>query len=158
MDDDYEDDDRDEREDDEMENENSTDHKIALDVMTIALNKPEAIETIAAAFGSSKDPVQIVSGIIASVMEASVDQLESRGIGLDPNIWLQEDGVVEDVIDEIDRIANMEGFDIPDDQKVAIWEGVVQNLMAQFEAQQSGGQGQQPAGPPPTPQMAGGMA
>lgn len=141
----------------------STDEKIALDVATIAVNKPEALDTIKAAFGESKDPVLIVSSIIASVMEASVDQLDKRGIQLDPNVWLKDNGVVEQLIEEIDRLANLEGLDIPDDQKSAIFDGVVANLEQQFAAVQQGGAPQQPqqaggpppSGPPPVPMMGG---
>jgi len=139
-----------------------TDAEIAANVGTVILNQPAGIDLVSQAFSESEDPSLIVGTILVEIIQASTDLLAEKGLEIDPRAWMSKDGAIEKLIDEVDRIANMSGFDVPDEVKDDIFMDVAELIKAKFQEEQMAMEqppqeemGPPQGGQPPMPMMGG---
>jgi hypothetical protein len=132
------------------------DIRIAFGLMASTLLEEEGQEGIIEAVNQT-NPVIPLATMIASVLGEVAKGLQGTEYDVDPNVWLEEGGAVDQVIDMIDEMAGPLG----DDVKAAILSDVTDQikLMAQEEqgAQQMPPQGMAPQMAPPMPMQQGGV-
>lgn len=137
------------------------DKKIAAAMLTNAFLSEEGEQSVVAAL-SSPEPQKALAMVIAQLMEMALTESFNTDTPMSPEVWLMEDGAIDEAEDDIEKVAEANGVELPDD----FIEGVIDNVAVllqkrgeqgaamEQQQQQQPGQGQPPAGPAP---MMGGM-
>lgn len=137
------------------------DKKIAASMLTQAFLSEKGEESLVVAL-QSPEPTKAVAVIIAQLMEMALTDTMNTRTPMSPEVWLMEDGAIDEAADDIEAVAQANGIDIGDDDQFI--ESVIDNVAmilqkrgeegAAMEAQGGGGP------PPPAPmpgQPTGGM-
>ena len=137
------------------------DKKIAASMLTQAFLSEQGEESLVVAL-QSPEPAKAVAVIIAQIMEMALTDTMNTDTPMSPEVWLMEDGAIDEADDDIEAVARANGIDLGDDDQFI--ESVIDNVAmilqkrgeegAAMEAQGGGG----PPSPAPMPgQPMGGM-
>jgi hypothetical protein len=128
------------------------DVKIAYGLMASALMEDAGIQGINEAM-NQQDPVPIVASMVAALVKELAQGTKGTEIEMSPDVWLAENGAVDQVIDLIGEIS---GIEMEEQMAGAIFSDVVDQikLFSTADKQKAQGGGGQPppmdqGAPPP---------
>lgn len=141
----------------EMESEGSSlpkelqaDKKIAASMLTQAFLSEQGEESLLVAL-RSPEPAKAVAVIIAQIMEMALTDTMGTNTPMSPEVWLMEDGAIDEAEDDIEAVAEANGIDLGDDDQFI--ESVIDNvaMILQKRGEEGAAMEAQGGGAPPSP-------
>jgi hypothetical protein len=130
------------------------DKKIAAAMLTNAFLSEQGEQSVVAAL-SSPEPEKAMAMVIAQIMEMTLTESMNTDTPMSPEVWLMEDGAIDEAEDDIEKVAEANGIALPDE----FIEGVIDNVAALLQKRgEEGAAMEQQPGPPqggPAPTMGG---
>jgi hypothetical protein len=147
-----------------LSSEEAADLKIASSILTQSFLSPEGESSLAQAL-SSPEPAKATAVLIAQLIEMTMTETANTDTPMSPTVWLMEDGAIDNAEEDIEKVAEANGIELPEGFEEAVIDEVAAVLMKRREdilAQQNGAGGQPPqqapgGAAPAAPTMMGGM-
>jgi hypothetical protein len=141
-----------------MSEEEKADLKIASSILTQSFLSPEGEQALATALGSP-EPAKAVAVIISQLIEMTQTETANTPTPMNPTVWLADGGAIDNAEEDIEKVAEANGIELPEGFEEMVIDGVAELLARRSESIQQESAGAQqasqaPSGPAP---MMGGM-
>ncbi len=120
------------------------DKKIAVGLTAVQMLSPEGSQVIAKALASS-NPAKQIALFLGQLIEQVMEMASGTEIPMSPVVWMSDDGVIDELDDVFEAIAEKTGAQVDID---ALIPAIKQELMVLSEAASQQMQQQDQAGPP----------
>lgn len=132
-----------------MSPDEAADLKIASSILTQSFLSEEGEQALATAL-ASPEPAKAVAVLIAQLIEMTQTETANTDTPMTPTVWLMEDGAIDNAEEDIEKVAEANGIELPDGFEELVIDEVAQLLARRGESIQQGATGQQaPSGPAP---------
>lgn len=133
------------------------DKQIASSMLTQAFLSEQGEASLVTAL-QSPEPAKAVAVIISQIMEMALTESMNTDTPMSPEVWLMEDGAIDEAEDDIEAVAVANDIALPEDFAESIIDNVAMILQKRGESgaamEQGGGMGGAPS-PAPMPAMGG---
>ena len=101
------------------------DKKIAASMLTQAFLSEQGEASLVTAL-QSPEPAKAVAVIISQIMEMALTESMNTNTPMRPEVWLMEDGAIDEADDDIEAVASANGIDLGDGDQFI--ESVIDNV------------------------------